>query len=131
MGVFKVIDREFDEWGEPVRSALPQDADRPRTFTAGAVSPPFTSRDLYGTGDGRLLSITHGAGDGRLLSITTTLADLAKRFRSVGETAQADQCDRHAAHYAELYEISGAAGLRQCARRRSASSARRNSNTYG
>ena len=70
-----------------------KDAGPIRPSSAGAVSPPFTSRDLYGT------------GEDRLQSISSTLGNLAERFRAWGDSRVADECEASSKHYAELAKI--------------------------
>jgi hypothetical protein len=71
-------------------SALQQDAGRPRTSNAGADSTPLSSRDLYGTGDGRLQRLSDQFGD------------LADRYERRGEHPLARSFRATQRHYAAL-----------------------------
>jgi hypothetical protein len=77
----------------PIREAERQDAGRSRTLNAGAESPPFSSRDLYGT-----------SGD-RLLNIAIVMEDLSKRFLHAGDTRLSGECFATSQHYATLARL--------------------------
>jgi hypothetical protein len=64
-----------------------QDAGRSRQPSAGAVSPPFTSRDLYGTVSGRLQDVARVSGK------------LAIRFSERGDERAAFRWAMSAAHF--------------------------------